>query len=152
MTTGERIKEARKQAGLTQKELGDRLGLSYQAIAQWENDLRKPKRETLLKIADAIGIHVAQLLPEEERKMEIELQLACENKEYGKIEQLLGMPQGSIQPLSVDEVHASKQEEQRLKQRLLLSFNKLTMQGKRIAVERIDELTQIKKYQAAPEE
>ena len=51
MTTGQRIKAARKQAGMTQKALGEELGISYQTVAQWENDLRNPKRETLVKIA-----------------------------------------------------------------------------------------------------
>ena len=50
MTTGQRIKEARKKAGLTQKELGEKLGVAYQTLAQWENDLRNPKYETLQRI------------------------------------------------------------------------------------------------------
>lgn len=56
MTIGERIKAARKKAGLTQKELGDKLGVSYQMIGQYENDSRKPKLETLEKIANALQI------------------------------------------------------------------------------------------------
>lgn len=55
MTTGERIKRARKEAGLTQKALGERMGVAPQTIAQWENNLRNPKSETLQKIADALS-------------------------------------------------------------------------------------------------
>lgn len=62
MTIGERIREVRKSRGLTQKELGERLGLSYQSIAQWENDLRKPKSETILKIAGALGVRYEDLV------------------------------------------------------------------------------------------
>jgi len=62
MTTGERIKSARKQAGMTQKALGEELGISYQTVAQWENDLRNPKQETLLKIAKALGVHLRDLV------------------------------------------------------------------------------------------
>ena len=54
MTIGQKIKATRKNAGLTQKELAQKMGLSFQSIAQWENDLRKPKIETLKKIADAL--------------------------------------------------------------------------------------------------
>lgn len=61
MTTGQRIKAARKQAGITQKALGEELGISYQTVAQWENDLRNPKQETLLKIAKALGVHLRDL-------------------------------------------------------------------------------------------
>lgn len=62
MTVGERIREIRKSHGLTQKELGERLGLSYQSIAQWENDLRKPKSETILKIACALGVRYEDIV------------------------------------------------------------------------------------------
>lgn len=62
MTTGQRIKAARKAAGLTQKELGKKLGVAYQTFAQWENDLRNPKMETLERIADALDISVDYLL------------------------------------------------------------------------------------------
>lgn len=41
---------------MTQKELADKLGLSFQAVAQWENDLRNPKYDTLEKIARALGV------------------------------------------------------------------------------------------------
>ena len=51
MATGERIKAARRKANLTQKELGEKLGISYQSVAQWENNLRNPKYETLQRIA-----------------------------------------------------------------------------------------------------
>ncbi len=54
LTIGQKIKATRKNAGLTQKELAQKMGLSFQSIAQWENDLRKPKIETLKKIADAL--------------------------------------------------------------------------------------------------
>lgn len=61
MTTGQRIKAARKASGMTQKELGDKLGLSFQSIAQWENDLRNPKMETLERIADALDVPLSEI-------------------------------------------------------------------------------------------
>lgn len=64
MTAGQRIKAARRAAGITQKELGEKLGISFQSVAQWENDLRNPKIETLQRLADALGVPVADLLPE----------------------------------------------------------------------------------------
>lgn len=62
MTTGQRIQQARKKAGLSQKQLGEKLGLSASMIGQWENDLRNPKRETLERIADALNVSVAYFL------------------------------------------------------------------------------------------
>lgn len=61
MTTGERIKFARKEAGLTQRELGERLGITYQTVAQWENNLRNPKFDTLRRIAEALDIAIDYL-------------------------------------------------------------------------------------------
>ena len=56
MTTGEKIKAARIERGLTQAELATRLNLPYQSIGQWERGVRTPKRDTLQKIADALGV------------------------------------------------------------------------------------------------
>lgn len=61
MYVGQKIKNARKKAGLTQKELGDKLGVSYQMIAQYESDRRKPKIDTLRRICNALGITISEL-------------------------------------------------------------------------------------------
>lgn len=66
MTTGQRIKEARKSAKMTQAELAEKLGIPYQSVSQWERDTRNPKYETLKKIADAIGVEWYTLVPPEE--------------------------------------------------------------------------------------
>lgn len=67
MTTGQLIKDARRQAGLTQKELGEKLGITYQTIAQWENNLRNPKYETLKRIAVALGVEWTDLVLEDQQ-------------------------------------------------------------------------------------
>ena len=45
-----RIKELRKEFGLTQQELADKLGCSKSIIGLYENELRKPSMEILLKL------------------------------------------------------------------------------------------------------
>jgi transcriptional regulator with XRE-family HTH domain len=62
MTTGQRIREARKSVNISQLELGERLGVSQAMIAQYENGTRNPKFETLQKIASALEIDVTELL------------------------------------------------------------------------------------------
>lgn len=62
MNTGERIKQARKNAGLSQKELGKKLGISPVMISQYENGIRNPKLESLQKIADALNVLMSDLL------------------------------------------------------------------------------------------
>lgn len=150
MTTGERIKEARIKFGLTQKELGERLDLSYQAVAQWENDLRHPKPETLAKIADAIGIDVIYLLSDEEKEMHLKLRSAFDSKNCEEIEKLLDLPKGSVKHITGDEPKKIAAEEKKLKYNLLLHFNRLNLNGKRVAIERIKELSEIAKYSARP--
>ena len=66
MSTGEQIRKYRKIANISQKELGNRLGISQQQIAQYENGKRTPKIETLQKIADALCITSNDLLGESE--------------------------------------------------------------------------------------
>ena len=56
MTTGELIRAARKKAGLTQKELGSKLGVSGAMIAQYETGVRTPKVDTIQKIAIPLGV------------------------------------------------------------------------------------------------
>ena len=62
MTTGERIKTFRKHKGLTQKELAERMGVAPQTLAQWENNLRNPKYETLNRIAKELEISYLDLV------------------------------------------------------------------------------------------
>lgn len=62
MTTGQLIQQARKSAGLSQKQLGEKLGLSASMIGQWENDLRNPKLETIQRIAAVLKVSVGYLL------------------------------------------------------------------------------------------
>ena len=62
MSTGENIKKARINAGLTQKELGERLGITSQSIAQWETGRRGPKYESLQKLSEALGVPVYTLM------------------------------------------------------------------------------------------
>lgn len=62
MTTGEYIKKIRLEKGLSQKELGEKLGVSQQMIGQWETGKTNPKLETIHKIADALNVPLFELM------------------------------------------------------------------------------------------
>lgn len=62
MTTGARIKQARKARGLTQKQLGAISGTSEITIRQYELGKRQPRLEQLQRIATALGVHILDLV------------------------------------------------------------------------------------------
>lgn len=59
---GNRIAELRKKAGFTQEQLADKLGLTYQAVSKWENDLSCPDILLLPDLACLLGISIDDLL------------------------------------------------------------------------------------------
>ncbi len=61
MKTGERIKNYRIKQGLTQRTLGESCGIAESTIRRYELGSLNPKIETLKKIADALGVPVADL-------------------------------------------------------------------------------------------
>lgn len=64
MTIGENIRKIRKEKKLTQSELAQKIGISYQQIGQYETGKRKPKIETIDKIATALGVKIVDITRE----------------------------------------------------------------------------------------
>ena len=61
MTLGQRISGHRKALGISQEELGARLGVSRQAVSKWETGAAAPDMENLLALAREFGVSVAEL-------------------------------------------------------------------------------------------
>ncbi len=59
--TGKKIKELRISAGLTQKELGAILNVSFQAVSKWERGMGLPDPSLFPEIAKALGTDVNTL-------------------------------------------------------------------------------------------
>ena len=59
------IRKYRERAGLTQAELGEKIGVSVKSILRWEKRLREPRASDLERIAGALGVTVAELLEED---------------------------------------------------------------------------------------
>lgn len=53
---GKLIKEARKNKGLTQKQLAEKTGLAVVTIQQYERNLREPRLKNIIKIANALHV------------------------------------------------------------------------------------------------
>lgn len=116
MTTGQLIKAARKKAGVTQEELGKKIGVSGSSMAQWENDLRNPKLDTLQRIASALGVPVQDLISDWE---------AVDKEEFKRVF-IYG---------------------EGIKDRIDAALDRLNDEGQEKAAERVEELTEIPKYQ-----
>ena len=59
---GNYIQNLRKKAGLTQKDLADKLNISFQAVSKWETGESLPDTGILLDLADILGTSVDKLL------------------------------------------------------------------------------------------
>ena len=57
-----KLKELRKIHGLTQTELGNKIGTTKSTISMYENGLHEPDLETLRKLADIFNVSVDLLL------------------------------------------------------------------------------------------
>lgn len=64
MTIGKNIAALRKEHGLTQAQLGERLGVSNQAISKWEQGMNLPDVMLLPQIAKVFGVTIDRLFEE----------------------------------------------------------------------------------------
>lgn len=148
MGYGKRIQEARKRKGLTQKELANMLGLATGTIQQYELEKRRPKAETIEKMSLILSLEPIEILTgrnseEWERRFEAEIKYAedtqreVENYIYTK-----GVITGAVASLislGIDEGTVETLIEK------ILELNSI---GQKKALERIEELAEIPKYQA----
>lgn len=66
MTLGQRISLCRKQRGMTQEELGEKLGVSRQAVSKWEGDQTTPDLQYLKIMCEEFGVTADWLLFEKD--------------------------------------------------------------------------------------
>jgi transcriptional regulator with XRE-family HTH domain len=61
-TIGQRIAAAREARGWTKAELARKIGKSWRLLHKWENDEQPPARESLLLLAQVLGVTIEELL------------------------------------------------------------------------------------------
>lgn len=61
-TLGKRIATRRREKGMKQDELAERLGVSPQAVSKWENDQTCPDISLLPSLAKILGVSIDELL------------------------------------------------------------------------------------------
>ena len=65
MIFAEKLKTIRKQAGMSQEQLAEKLGVSRQAVTKWETDAGVPDIENIMAVSALFGISIDELLSNE---------------------------------------------------------------------------------------
>ena len=141
MNIGKQIKKYRIKANLSQRELGIKLGVSQQQIAQYESGTRVPKIENIQRIALALNVPIAEIWSYPEYQEGIWHEIAI--LQY--IDDLMKKdPEKGI------ETYQQHLERRVLFsddiQELLRNYDALNEAGKTEAKKRISELTEIPRY------
>ena len=61
-TFGKALLEARKQKGMSQKQLADSLPVTRSSVANWEADRRLPNATIIARIAEILDVEISELL------------------------------------------------------------------------------------------
>ncbi len=131
MDTSERIKKARKKAGITQKELAEKTGLSIASIQGYEQGKYCPKFETLKKIANVLNVSCLDLSDSFQGSMETSIKI---------IE-----PQKSIDLSHI--IHSAHElMDENEKERLINNYEQLNFYGRKKVIEYTEDLTKIPEY------
>ncbi|MBQ8604703.1 MAG: helix-turn-helix transcriptional regulator [Oscillospiraceae bacterium] len=64
MTFGQKLQNLRKEKGMSQEKLADRLSVSRQAVSRWELDISLPETENIIKIKNIFDVSFDYLLDE----------------------------------------------------------------------------------------
>ena len=82
MTLGEKLKNYRAEAGLTQEELADRLYVTRAAVSKWERDLGYPWIDSYMLTAKLIGRALDELLSEDDVQRQRQLDERAAKRMY----------------------------------------------------------------------
>ncbi len=64
MSIGTNIKALREERNLTQEQVAEQLGVSFQAVSSWERDEYKPDTDKLIRLAGVLNVSVSAIVEE----------------------------------------------------------------------------------------
>lgn len=122
---------------MTQKELGEKLGgISQQQIGRWENGKSNPKLNTIQKIAAALSVNVNDLLESPLDNSPLYRVLKNANPyDYPTSRRFINA-----------ELTIQVDDWEQIDIELIKIFKQLNEDGKAVAIERVEELTEIPRY------
>ena len=68
-TIGEIISSLRKEKGMTQSDLAEKMNVTDKAVSKWERNLSCPDVNTIPKLAEILGISVEELLNAQKKEV-----------------------------------------------------------------------------------
>ena len=83
LNIGENLRRLRRAADMTQEQLADKLGVSYQSVSRWENGTTYPDMEFLPVLSSIFGVTVDELIGMEESKKKE--QIYARYRVYGEL-------------------------------------------------------------------
>ena len=141
MTFAEKIKQIRESRGLTQKEVASLMGISQQAYGQYESGTRLPKPETVGRIAAALDCQVDEIVQCTDA-------LSYGGRD-GNSNYMKEFIHGALIQWNTENAVLKKYDHSSNPklEKLIASFDTLNDDGQTVAVDRVEELAQIPKYQ-----
>jgi transcriptional regulator with XRE-family HTH domain len=64
---GERVRRRRRELGMSQSALGGKLGITFQQVQKYENGTNRVSATMLVKLSDALGMPVIEILHEADK-------------------------------------------------------------------------------------
>ena len=143
-TIGPAIKEARKKANLTQAQLAGKCDLATITIRQYENGSRAPDIDTIVKIANELGIPASTLIEGKTGNVTFDTP-----DEFHRAWSVLGQQNtktGEIKTTYYEDGSFANEVVRTNLQRVYSAFHKLNDDGQQEAAKRVEELTLIPAY------
>lgn len=78
MNLGNKIRSLRKARGITQEQLADSIGISFQAISKWENNIALPDITLAPALASYFGITMDELFEYNLKEIEGKVKAICD--------------------------------------------------------------------------
>jgi transcriptional regulator with XRE-family HTH domain len=144
MTFGENIKRIRKEKGISQQDLGNKLGVTQQTVAQYEKIKETPKLETVRRIAGALRVHISELNPDWSS-------FSKEDYMNDWNEEIKKQYNEDTKRAILWYYESAEETEKDAIAKILASLRALNETGKLEAVKRVSELEEIRKYCSRPD-
>lgn len=150
MGFSEELYKLRKEAGLSQKELANEIGVAQASINYWEKGQRTPSISMVTLIADYFHVSLENLLTRNEHIEFGEYEQNQREEAVKNAPRSIGKTKDGKAPkftgpsMSIKEAIAETEADEL--ERLQNAYKQLNRKGKIKAVERVEELTEISRY------